>query len=236
LTSFAEFRDTYEYRGDKIYELIYERHKYSLRGKRPEVVVRNLKAIFEHAFEISQQRGFYAMSLRDLSRSSELSIGALYGCIKSKNDIPNIVCDTINFVHTGFLQSYQNQPASVDVLTALIRQSVYIAEIWDSWFRFLFREKQHLDDESRRCILTLDESHLRLVAILISDQLGKRVGQSVNEPVNRSDEFVDQAMIPRAVISFVNEWSLKNSEYKSQGVTVDRYATALVELTLRLLR
>ena len=79
MTSFAEFRDTYEYRGDKIYELIYERHKYSLRGKRPEVVVRNLKVIFEHAFAISQQRGFYAMSLRDLSRSSELSIGALYG-------------------------------------------------------------------------------------------------------------------------------------------------------------
>jgi len=170
LTSFAEFRDTYPYRGDKIYELIYERHKYSLRGKRPEVVVRNLKAIFEHAFEISQQRGFYAMSLRDLSKSSELSIGALYGCIKSKNDIPKIACDTIYFVQTEFLKDYQEQPDSDDLLMSHIRDSVYLGEMWDSWFRFLFQETQHLDDESRSCVSSLDKARLKLLSALLSRQ------------------------------------------------------------------
>ena len=227
MTSFAEFRDTYEYCGDKIYELIYERHKYSLRGKRPEVVVRNLKAIFEHAFEISQQRGFYAMSLRDLSRSSELSIGALYGCIKSKNDIPNIACDTIHFVHSEFLQRFQGQVTSDELLMCHIRHSVYLAEIWDSWFRFLYQETQHLDAESRCCISSLDTSHLQLIAAL--------VGQHRNYET-RSDALVDTMMVPRAVIASVNEWCLKNEYFKNQGITVDRYASALVDLISRLLK
>ena len=226
MTSFAEFRDTYEYRCDKIYEMIYERHKYSLRGKRPEIVVRNLKAIFEHAFEISQQRGFFAMSLRDLSKSSELSIGALYGCIKSKNDIPKIACDTINFVHSEFLQHYQDQATSDEVLISHIRHSIYLAEIWDSWFRFLFQEIQHLDDESRCCISTLDKSHLQLVATLVRQQRS-------DEP--SCDALVDTMMVPRTVIAFVNEWCLKNDDFKNQGITVDRYASALVDLISRLL-
>ena len=138
-----------------------------MRGKRPEVVVRNLKAIFEHAFEISRQRGFYAMSLRDLSRSSELSIGALYGCIKSKNDIPNIACDTINFLQTEFLQCYEQDSPSIEALMSHLRHSVYLAEIWDSWFRFLFQEMQHLNDESRNCVLSLDRSHLQLLSAQI---------------------------------------------------------------------
>jgi len=227
LTSFVEFRDTYQYRGDKIFELIYERHKYSLRGKRPEVVVRNLKAIFEHAFEISQQRGFYAMSLRDLSKSSELSIGALYGCIKSKNDIPNIACDTINFLHTEFLKEYQQQPTSDELLMTHIRNSVYLAEMWDSWFRFLYQETQHLDEENRCCVSTLDKSHLALLSTLINQQqVGTRPG----------DDLVDTMMIPRTVISFVNEWCMKNDDFKRQGITVDRYASALVDLIVRLLK
>ncbi len=227
MTSFAEFRDTYQYRGDKIYELIYERHKYSLRGKRPEVVVRNLKAIFEHAFEISRQRGFNAMSLRDLSKSSELSIGALYGCIKSKNDIPSIACDTINFLHTEFLQRYQERADSDEILMSHIRHSVYLAEIWDSWFRFLFQETQHLDTESRCCVSTLDQSHLQLLSTLISQQHDCR---------RQSDALVDTMMVPRTVISFVNEWCLKNEDFKNQGITVDRYASALVDLISRLLK
>ena len=227
MTSFAEFRDTYEYRGDKIYELIYERHKYSLRGKRPEVVVRNLKAIFEHAFAISQQRGFYAMSLRDLSRSSELSIGALYGCIKSKNDIPNIACDTIHFVHSEFLQRYQDKVTSDEVLMCHIRHSVYLAEIWDSWFRFLYQETQHLDAESRCCISSLDTSHLELIAALVGQQRNCETC---------CDALVDTMMVPRTVIASVNEWCLKNEYFKKQGISVDRYASALVDLISRLLK
>jgi len=80
------------------------------------------------------------MSLRDLSRSSELSIGALYGCIKSKNDIPNIACDTIHYLHTEFLRNYKDRIASDEILESHIKHSVYLAEIWDSWFRFLFLE------------------------------------------------------------------------------------------------
>jgi len=227
LTSFAEFRDAYQYRGDKIYELIYERHKYSLRGKRPEVVVRNLKAIFEHAFEISQQRGFYAMSLRDLSRSSELSIGALYGCIKSKNDIPNIACDTINFLHAEFLQRYQQDTASNEVLMSHIRHSVYLAEIWDSWFRFLFQEIAHLDDESRCCVSSLDRSHQQLLCALIGQQ---------RDHTNSDKNVLDNVMIPRAVISFVHECFIKNEDFKQQGITVDQYASSLVNLISKLLK
>lgn len=227
MTSFAEFRDTYQYRGDKIYELIYERHKYSLRGKRPEVLMRNLKAIFESAFEISQERGFYAMSLRELSKSSELSIGALYGCINSKNDIPNIACDTISFLRTEFLRNFQERPASDKVLMSHIRHSVYLAEIWEPWFRFLSQETQHLDDESRYCISSLDQSQHKLLCALIRQQ---------QDYPYQKDSLVDTVLIPRTVISLVDEWCLRNEDYKNRGITVDRYAAALVDLISRLLK
>lgn len=227
MTSFAEYRETYEYRGDKIYELIYERHKYSLRGKRPEVVVRNLKSIFEHAFAISQERGFFAMSLRDLSRSSRLSIGALYGCINSKNDIPDIACDTIHFLHTELVQQYSEQPLSDALLASYICDRLYLVELWANWFRFLFRENQHLDEESRARIASLEQADHQLIARLINQARGHEVTQG---------QLLDELLIPRALLWSVNDWCLKNDEYKSDGITVDCYAAALTDLTLTLLK
>ena len=227
MNSFAEFRDAYQYRGDKIYQLIYERHKYSLRGKRPEVVVRNLKLIFEHSFMISEQRGFYAMSLRDLSNSSQLSIGAVYGCINSKNDIPNIACDTISFLHTEFLQRYQQDNASHEVLMSHIRNSVYLAEILDSWFRFLIQEVKHLDVKSRICVSSLDRSHEQVLSALISGQRDSSIS---------NDALLETEMIPRAVKSFIHQWCLRNDEYKQHGITVDQYATSLVNLVAKLFK
>ncbi|HWR67880.1 MAG TPA: helix-turn-helix domain-containing protein, partial [Desulfomonilia bacterium] len=58
----------------------------SIKIKKEGVAVKNLVKILNAALALSNQKGFAAMSLRDLSREAGLSMGALYTYFTSKEE------------------------------------------------------------------------------------------------------------------------------------------------------
>ena len=63
----------------------------SIKIKKEGVAVKNLVKIFDAALTLSNQKGFAAMSLRDLSAEAGLSMGALYTYFKSKDELLHMI-------------------------------------------------------------------------------------------------------------------------------------------------
>ncbi|MCP3955406.1 MAG: helix-turn-helix transcriptional regulator, partial [Desulfobacterales bacterium] len=56
---------------------IFHKNRKTIKIKKEAVVVKNLVTIFQATLKLSNEKGFHAMSLRDLSRETKLSMGAL---------------------------------------------------------------------------------------------------------------------------------------------------------------
>src|SRR5690554_3711931 len=66
---------------------LYTQNRQLVRIKNEQVAVKNLVRIIDATLRLAAASGFHAMSLRDLSAASGLSIGGLYAYIRSKDDL-----------------------------------------------------------------------------------------------------------------------------------------------------
>ena len=63
----------------------------SIKIKKEGVAVKNLVKILDAALTLSNEKGFAAMSLRDLSAKAGLSMGALYTYFSSKEELLQMI-------------------------------------------------------------------------------------------------------------------------------------------------
>ena len=82
--NFAEFQKQVRLSKEDICRDVYAKNRKSIRVKKESTVVKNLERIFSAALKIGNKRGFQAMSMRDLGRETNLSMGALYSYFSSK--------------------------------------------------------------------------------------------------------------------------------------------------------
>ena len=89
--SIEAFRDRWVLEGDPFWRSVFEMHKDKMQIKNPNVAVVNLEKIFTATFRLANSKGFQAMSLRDLSKETGISMGGLYAYIGSKNDLASVI-------------------------------------------------------------------------------------------------------------------------------------------------
>ena len=73
--SFEKFSREFNITVDDICREYYLKNRETINIKKEAVAVKNLAAILETTLKISNDKGFQAMTLRDLSRESGLSMG-----------------------------------------------------------------------------------------------------------------------------------------------------------------
>ena len=76
--NYTDFQKQLKITRKSICQDYFEHHQDAIRIKQEETVIRNLETIFNAALKISNNKGFQAMSMRDLARETGLSTGALY--------------------------------------------------------------------------------------------------------------------------------------------------------------
>jgi AcrR family transcriptional regulator len=72
---------------DRLCREIYRANRDKIQIKKEATVVRNLNRIFEATLKLSNEKGFQAMTMRDFSRETGLSLGALYAYFASKDEL-----------------------------------------------------------------------------------------------------------------------------------------------------
>ena len=85
--TYAEFQKQVKISRQEICREVFAQNRSSIRVKKENTVVKNLERIFSATLKISNKKGFQAMSMRDLGRETNLSMGALYSYFSSKEDL-----------------------------------------------------------------------------------------------------------------------------------------------------
>lgn len=198
----------------------FRENRESIRVKKEEVAVKNLVAIVNATLSLSCTKGFDAMSLRDLSGESGLSMGALYSYFSSKEELLGLVQYHGRTAVIRILSEQIGQDGEPrERLARAIRTHLYLSEMMSQWFYFLFMETKNLDKKHRKISL---ESEL-MTEKIITDILFDGVKQKV---------FADRdvQMTGSVIKAMMQDWYLKQWKYSQRGVSVEAYAQFVIDV------
>lgn len=213
-TKESAFDESWSFNDNNFWLSVFEMYRENIQIKKSEIAVRNLQKIFSATFKISGVKGFQAMSLRDLSLESGISMGGLYSYIGSKNDLASMIegglrhhidLVTNNLVEEGL--------KPLDSLKALIFGALYMMERLSPWYYFCFMELKGLPRDKQEKALEIE---LRFERFVI-DSL-KRGEQTHMFKCENPDLLASQ------VTAQLQQWHLKPWKFKLKKISLPQYA------------
>lgn len=224
--TFAAFCQRYDLSGDAFWRSVFDTHKAKMQIKNPTVAIINLEKIFSATFKLANEKGFQAMSLRDLSRETGISMGGLYSYIGSKNDLASVIEGVLRKTIDQVIGSIASQNVGpVDCLRAIIYGQIYTMEILKPWYYFCFMELKGLAKEQQAQAMNLELRFEQSVVDAISSGI-------------ESSEFScsNPTMLAALVTAQLQQWHLKQWKFKQQNVDKQAYARFIFENVLLSLR
>jgi len=213
LSSFSAFIDTFPLSGEKIYPVLFERHAAVVQTQKEKFAVANLQRILNATFEISSKSGFDKMSLRDLSKSAEMSMGAIYSCIAKKEDIAVMVADIVQ-LSGDMTHSYAIQGDSVlSQLQQSIRFHLYASTVLQPWYFFLYFETRSLSETQQA-----KSKQIELDAI---DHFVEKIEEGVRKKEFQTD---NAAVVANMILVMLQDWYLK--PWKNLSLGLSKHGTA----------
>lgn len=218
-TDFDRFKKENQLIVESICRDFFNNSQGSLKIKKESVAMKNLENILNSALALSSRIGFQTMSLRDLSRESGLSMGALYTYFTSKDDLLRIIhrygVQTVSAVLTKAVAG-ENDPRQK--LHKIVKAHLYLSEMMQQWFNFFFMETKNLKHEDRK-IPTESELFTEQMIIDILEE-GRAAGIF---PIRES-------VLPAALIkALLQEWYLKRWKYSKRKITIEQYLEFMFE-------
>jgi AcrR family transcriptional regulator len=205
---------------------LYHDRLFQGRIKKEEKAVANLERIIRSVLRLSQKYGYSAMSLRDLSRKTGLSMGGLYAYFDSKEDLLRMIFDcgqrTIQEIFDDLLPAFSE---AEEKLKAAICAHLYLSEAVPEIFYFLFMEAKGLSSQNRRHLIMLEQSTESIFDRIIEEGIRERVFHT------------DHPLLAAAMIkALLQDWYLKRYKYVRRKVTVEEYAASILHLVIPYLK
>lgn len=217
--SMDSFRRSWDLKGESFWHNVFDMHKGKMQIKNSNVAIKNLEKIFTATFKLANEKGFQAMSLRDLSRETGISMGGLYAYIGSKNDLASVIEGVLrNYIDQviGGLSAQNLRP--VESLQAIVYGEIYMMDIMSPWYYFCFMELKGLPREQQQHTLELE---LRFEGILIEAfEAGVASGQFVCEKPE---------LLASQITAQLQQWHLKRWKFKLRNVDTQEYAQFVFE-------
>ncbi len=223
----AEFRGKYDVSIESICRKIFQENRGNIKIKKEDTAVRNLAIIFKATLELGMEKGFNAMTLRDLSQRSGLSMGCLYSYFSGKEELLELVQNHGRESGKAILEEIlKDETDPVEKLRAAIRSHLYLSEEMQKWFYFSYMETKNLDRaEHRKSIKSELFTEQIFVDIL---NAGKALGKFT---------VTDALLVASSIKAILQDWYLKRWKYSSRKITVEQYADfviSFVESALKL--
>ena len=205
-------------RQDLYRETIAENRK-TIRVKKQETVVKNLEKIFDATLKISNKKGFQAMSMRDLSRETGLSMGALYSYFSSKEELLEMLQRYGRTASRRILEqsiALEGEPAAR--LRTALRTHLYLSEAMQPWFYFSYMEAKNLTGAERQRAVDSELYSEKIFAEIL------RQGQEGG--IFRPSDY---RLVASVIKAMLQDWYLKRSKYARRHVSVEGYADFLLD-------
>ncbi len=218
--SFTEFQKTVNLSKQRIYSEAFAQYRQSIRVKKEMTAVKNLSRIFDATLRISNKKGFPSMTMRDLSRETGLSMGALYTCFSSKEDLLEMLQRQGRLIVDRFLkQATEAETEPRAKLNGAVKTHLYLSEAMQPWFYFSYMEAKNL---------TKKQAKMAVDSELYTEQVFLDI---LNEGQERG-VFVprDYRLMASLIKAMVQDWYLKRRKYAKRQVSVDQYADFVLAL------
>ncbi|MCW7753685.1 TetR/AcrR family transcriptional regulator [Desulfobotulus sp. H1] len=218
---FQTFTKRYDISLERICRDIFRSRDKTIRIKKEETAVKNLTLILDAALNLSVEKGFDAMTLRDLQSRSGLSMGCLYSYFSGKEALLHLMqYQGRNLVRDVLHEVLKDEAIPQNKLEIAIRAHLYLSERMHKWFYFSYMETKNLGrEEARKAI----ESELLTEAIFVDilDE-GKQKGVFF---------FTDARLVAAIIKAMLQDWYLKRWKYKKRQIGVEEYAAFLITFT-----
>lgn len=226
-TSMEAFKRVWMLEGDPLWERVFAVHHERMQIKNGKTALRNLQKIFTCTFRLANSQGFHSMSLRDLSRETQISMGGLYAYIGSKSDLASaieaVVRQTIDDVMSD-LSMHQLDPLTH--LKAVLYADLYMNDIMHPWYYFCFIEAKGLDKEQREAATRMEQ------------RFDSRL-QSIFETGMEAGVFhyqANTALLAASTTAMLQQWYLKRWKFQHHQVAIAEYADFIFQHVLSALR
>ena len=219
ISSFESYRKDFPFKGDKLFEKIYEQNKSKIKIKKSHVAIANLKRIFEAAFKLSSEIGFHAMSVRDLADSTGLSMGSIYSCLSKKENITVIVKNLVNEVSEQYMLIGRKESDAWSRLEYTIRLQFYNSCILQPWLFFLYFETRSLPEKHQH-----DSKQIELNSIANYKSI---IESGIREGVFETGQA---DFIAQNILVLIQDWYLKPWKNKIRGIDRENYLDDILQL------
>jgi AcrR family transcriptional regulator len=224
--SIDAFRRTWVLEGEPLWRRVFKTHRDKMQIKNPHIALGNLEKIFTCTFRLANSKGFQAMSLRDLSRETGISMGGLYAYIGSKDDlaagIEEVLRQAIDDVMSDQAVISLNP---INRLKAIIYGDIYMNEIMHPWYYFCYLEAKGLSREQREAAMQME--------LKFDERLRDTFEAGVAAGIFTVDNI---PLLAANTTSMLQQWYLKRWKFQLMGTRTDDYAAFVFETTLHILK
>ncbi len=223
--SYEGFCKAFPINADNLYREFYHHFRDDIQVQKEDTAVRNLEIILNATFKLSSRKGFHAMSLRDLSQETGISMGGLYKYIRSKDKLADMIEEFAGGRIAMHLQGVVEDVPDLDErVDTIVRLFVYMVQHFQPWYFFMFMEAKNLSRDNRIKAMTYEmQSSQRLEAV-------------IRERQNHHQASLEHlGLTSSTLMAAMEAWYLKHWYYQEKGITVDDYADYCVALTHKLL-
>ncbi len=205
-------------------DIFYENRR-GIKVKKEAVVVKNLVNICNATLKLSNKKGFHSMSLRELARETNLSLGALYSYFSNKEQLLAVIQDQ-GYRITGRLleEEIRKRSDPGEKLEAAIRIHLYLSESMQPWFYFFFMEAKNLNKEEQKKAIASELYTEKIFADILD--------QGVKAGVFSADNTQLAASVIKAMLQ---DWYLKRWKHTKRRISVDDYADFVIKFISRAL-
>lgn len=191
----------------------------SIKIKKEGVAVKNLVKILDAALTLSNEKGFAAMSLRDLSAKAGLSMGALYTYFSSKEELLQMIQRQSAVVVQVLLDQIEGIEDPLSKLKRVIQSHLFLSEVMQPWFYFAYMETKNLAKQEHKKAIEAELATEKLLIDIMKEGRDKGVFKAVNMELTGA---IIKAML--------QDWYLKRWKYARRNVSVEKYAAFVVDL------
>jgi len=209
----AEFRSRSPLTLEELCRRIY-RNEYAGIIKKEEIAVPNLVKIIRAVTHLSKKQGYHAMSLRDLSRHTGLSMGGLYAYFSGKDDLLRMLFAEGKRVIHEALRDPARDKSALEKLRYAVCAHLFLSESIPGIFRFFFMEAGSFDRINRTNVSGLEEETENIFTGILEE--GVETGEF---------HRIDPALAASVLKSMLQSWYLKRSRFSRRKVTVEDYAS-----------
>ena len=220
--SMESFRRAWPLEGEALWTTVFEMHRAKMQIKNVNIAIANLEKIFTATFKLSNAKGFQAMSLRDLSRETGISMGGIYAYIGSKEELASVIESVLRLHIERVIGSLSEEELdAVQRLKAIIYGDLYLSEILNPWYYFCFMEVKGLPREQQEFAMQL-ELHFDQM-LLDTFRLGQQTGVFSAE---------DEELLASNTTHMLQQWYLKRWKFKRMKVGLEAYAAFVLDNVL----